>query len=87
MPSPSTADLWIHLAEVTLGTILLPVLGFLLKVIIGLRDATRDLSNATANIKETIEDHERRIRYIELTPHEQRFGGSGYDRRRDVQPT
>ncbi len=61
-----TAELWIHLAEAVVVVLIIPIMRGLVSVMVGLRDATRDLKNATENLYKQFQDHENRLRNIEM---------------------
>jgi hypothetical protein len=65
-------DVWIHIAEVVLVGIAIPLTRSLISVVLALRDATRDLTAATDSIKERLDDHEDRIRWFEGAPERRR---------------
>lgn len=71
-----TAEVWIHIIELVIVTLLIPTAKTVGSVVVGLRDATRDLVNVTANILKTQADHETRLRLVE-----QAAGYEGTDRR------
>lgn len=60
-----TLEQWIHIAELVVVALLIPGLKSVGTTVIGLRDATRDLAATTTNIGKQLEDHEKRIRWVE----------------------
>ncbi len=67
MPDPSTTPLavWLHVAEIVLIAVLVPLMSTGFRVVMGLRDATRALVTAIETLNRSMQDHEDRLRYLE----------------------
>lgn len=76
-------DTWIHIAELVVVIIIIPITRSMIAVIVSLRDATRDLTKATQGIKERLEDHENRIRWVEGSPDRRQSEYRGHQSRED----
>ena len=60
-----TAEVWIHVIELVIVALLIPSAKSLVSVVVGLRDATRDLTAAVRGVNEKLSDHEDRLRDVE----------------------